>query len=148
MNEFSSEITTGMSAPPMAITITTPSARASAMASTSSSSRCVPTNCNTASRRMAPNMTAFTSFCAGRVTGLPVRISCSFPNATIDPAKLIEPTIAENSVDHSSLFGMTPLPEVAMWNSPSAISAAAPPPTPLNSATICGMAVIFTARAE
>ena len=34
-----------------------------------------------------------------------------------------------------------------LWNSASAISAAAPPPTPLNSATICGIAVIFTRRA-
>ena len=34
------------------------------------------------------------------------------------------------------------------WNSAAAISAAAPPPTPLNSATICGIAVIFTLRAE
>ena len=34
-----------------------------------------------------------------------------------------------------------------LWNSPSATSAAAPPPTPLNSATICGIAVIFTVRA-
>ena len=32
-------------------------------------------------------------------------------------------------------------------SSASAISAAAPPPTPLNSATICGIAVIFTLRA-
>ena len=36
---------------------------------------------------------------------------------------------------------------VAMWNSASATSAAAPPPTPLNRATICGIAVIFTLRA-
>ena len=28
------------------------------------------------------------------------------------------------------------------------MSAAAPPPTPLKSATICGIAVIFTSRAE
>jgi hypothetical protein len=28
------------------------------------------------------------------------------------------------------------------------MSAAAPPPTPLKSATICGIAVIFTRRAE
>ena len=35
-----------------------------------------------------------------------------------------------------------------MRNSTQAISAAAPPPTPLNSATICGIAVIFTERAE
>ena len=34
-----------------------------------------------------------------------------------------------------------------MWNSASATSAAAPPPTPLNRATICGIAVIFTLRA-
>ena len=34
------------------------------------------------------------------------------------------------------------------WNSAAAIRAAAPPPTPLNSATICGIAVIFTRRAE
>ena len=34
-----------------------------------------------------------------------------------------------------------------MWKSASATSAAAPPPTPLNSATISGIAVIFTARA-
>ncbi len=34
-----------------------------------------------------------------------------------------------------------------MWNSASATSAAAPPPTPLNRATICGIAVIFTVRA-
>ena len=34
-----------------------------------------------------------------------------------------------------------------LWNSASAISATAPPPTPLNSATICGIAVIFTRRA-
>ena len=34
-----------------------------------------------------------------------------------------------------------------MWNSASATSAAAPPPTPLKRATICGIAVIFTVRA-
>jgi hypothetical protein len=32
-------------------------------------------------------------------------------------------------------------------NSDQAIRATAPPPTPLNSATICGIAVIFTERA-
>jgi hypothetical protein len=34
-----------------------------------------------------------------------------------------------------------------LWKSASATSAAAPPPTPLNSATISGIAVILTARA-
>ena len=34
-----------------------------------------------------------------------------------------------------------------LWNSASEIKAAAPPPTPLKSATICGIAVILTCRA-
>src|SRR5438105_3098677 len=34
-----------------------------------------------------------------------------------------------------------------LWNAASETSAAAPPPTPLTSATICGIAVIFTLRA-
>ena len=41
-----------------------------------------------------------------------------------------------------------PLAGLSRWNSAAAINAAAPPPTPLNSATICGIAVIFTIRAE
>src|SRR4051812_6145475 len=40
-----------------------------------------------------------------------------------------------------------PGPGASSWNSAIATSAAAPPPTPLNSATICGIAVIFTRRA-
>ena len=36
---------------------------------------------------------------------------------------------------------------VVVRNSTQAISATAPPPTPLNSATICGIAVILTLRA-
>ena len=42
---------------------------------------------------------------------------------------------------------MRPGAGASLWNSASATSAAAPPPTPLNSATICGIAVIFTRRA-
>ena len=38
--------------------------------------------------------------------------------------------------------------KASLWrNSTQAMSATAPPPTPLNSATICGIAVIFTLRA-
>ena len=51
---------------------------------------------------------------------------------------------AENATDTAS-SPSSPPPSV--WNSASAMSAAAPPPTPLNSATICGIAVIFTLRA-
>ena len=41
----------------------------------------------------------------------------------------------------------TPWPGKWRRYSAHAISATAPPPTPLNSATICGIAVIFTCRA-
>ncbi len=37
---------------------------------------------------------------------------------------------------------------VSFRNSPAETSAAAPPPAPLKSATICGIAVILTMRAE
>ena len=73
--------------------------------------------------------------------------SCSFANATIEPANEIEPISAESTV---AMPRSTPtLPAIAqtVWNSTSETSAAAPPPTPLNSATICGIAVIFTLRA-
>ena len=42
---------------------------------------------------------------------------------------------------------MPPVCSSASRYSTNEISATAPPPTPLNSATICGIAVIFTLRA-
>jgi hypothetical protein len=85
------------------------------------------------------------------VIGRPGRSSCSFPNATSEPANEIDPTTAENIVatpilaDSASTGGTA---VAATWYSDAAISAAAPPPTPLNSATICGIAVIRTRCAE
>ena len=93
-------------------------------------------------------LTAFTAFWPGTVTGLPKITSCSLPNAIIEPAKLTPPTIAENSVEIESWWPGRMARPIRSWYSEIEISAAAPPPTPLNSATICGIAVIFTARAE
>ena len=42
---------------------------------------------------------------------------------------------------------MVPGSAAALWNSASETSAAAPPPTPLKRATICGIAVMRTLRA-
>ena len=69
--------------------------------------------------------------------------SCSLANATFEPQNEIEPMIAANTIGISDSSGMSPTSR----NSTSEISATAPPPTPLNSATICGIAVIFTLRA-
>ena len=83
-------------------------------------------------------------FCPENTIGLPESSSCSFANAIIDPANEIEPISAERTTETISSPARSPLDT---WNSASATSAAAPPPTPLNRATICGIAVIFTVRA-
>src|SRR5215210_8832246 len=79
--------------------------------------------------------------------GRPEISSWSFANATIEPANDIEPIIAEQTVEIPSSAPTSPTFAQTPWNSTSEMSAAAPPPTPLNSATICGIAVIFTVRA-
>ena len=63
-----------------------------------------------------------------------------------EPQNEIEPTIAANSSKISVRNGQKP---GAKWwrNSTQAISATAPPPTPLKIATICGIAVIRTFNA-
>jgi hypothetical protein len=83
----------------------------------------------------------------GYVIGRPRISSWSFANATIEPANEIEPISAESTIATRRRPRTCPVAQDS-WNSASAISAAAPPPTPLNSATICGIAVIFTLRAR
>ena len=73
--------------------------------------------------------------------------SCSFRNATFEPQNEIEPMIAANRIGISVSSGGLPPSSSASMYSTTLISATAPPPTPLNSATICGIAVIFTLRA-
>ena len=83
--------------------------------------------------------------CPGSLIGLPGRISWSFPNAMFDPQNEIDPTIAANS-DGISTFSAKSPPKAWRYST-HAMIATAPPPTPLNSATICGIAVIRTFRA-
>ena len=52
--------------------------------------------------------------------------------------------IAANSEEIATSGGASSAKPPVLRNSTHAISATAPPPTPLNSATICGIAVIFT----
>ena len=75
-------------------------------------------------------------------------ISCSLPNATIEPQNDTEPMIAANSdadddAHSRRLVGLERRKAVGSMNSDHAMSATVPPPTPLNSATSCGMAVIL-----
>ena len=79
--------------------------------------------------------------------GRPDSSSWSFANATIDPAKETEPISAERTIASEMSAWSRLAGGARLWNSASDTRAAAPPPTPLNSATICGIAVIFTLRA-
>ena len=63
-----------------------------------------------------------------------------------DPQNEIDPTIAPNSSKISTRSGQPP-PKAGGGTPTHAISATAPPPTPLKIATICGIAVIFTRSA-
>ncbi len=74
-------------------------------------------------------------------------ISWSFPKAMFEPQNETEPMIAANRAGMSaSSAGLPPAASDSRYST-NEISATAPPPTPLNSATICGIAVIFTERA-
>ena len=84
------------------------------------------------------------------ITGREVISSWSLAKVTIEPAKETEPTRIVNAVATRVNFSTSnPASESSTisCSSSSATSAAAPPPTPLNSATICGIWVIWTVRA-
>ena len=83
----------------------------------------------------------------GSWIGRPGMISWSFPKAMFEPQNETEPMIAANRIGISaSSSGLPPIASASRYSTHE-ISATAPPPTPLNSATICGIAVIFTERA-
>ena len=140
---FSSEITTGMSAPPIGSTKTIPNSAATPIAAASSQNS--TETIATAASAIAPtNRSALPTCWAGYVIGRPLISSWSFPKATSEPENEIEPTSAEMTVATPRSTPTSPACAQTLWNSTSETRAAAPPPTPLNSATICGIAVIFT----
>ena len=142
MNAFSNEIAIGTSAPPTGSTNSTPSA--SPTTASSHSNRPLELVTTKAHKATDETPAAIASCCpAGSSTGRVVISSCSFRNVTTDPEKLTAPISTVSTVASRN---STPESGTAK-NSASATSAAAAPPTPLNSATICGMAVIFTDRA-
>ena len=144
VNAFRSEITTGMSAPPIGSTNITPNTSARRMSATIAHCASSPATIATPSAAAAPTITTFTTFWPGNTIGRPLTSSWSFAKATSDPANEIDPISAESETESASSQASTPS---SSWYSASATSAAAPPPTPLNRATICGIAVIFTRRA-
>jgi hypothetical protein len=144
VNAFSSEITTGMSAPPMGSTIRFPSRAAKTRIPRNTSWDRLPAATSTAQVTAPISSARLMKACPGSMIGRPGSSSCSLPNAMLEPQKETDPTIAENTSGTTTSVGRSP---PKRRNSARAISATAPPPTPLNSATIWGIAVIFTDRA-
>ena len=96
---------------------------------------------------IAASSTALTAFCRGYVSGRPGISSCSLAKAIRLPAKLTEP-IRQLSMIAQVMSGEAVPLSTAERKSAAAMSAALPPPMPLNNATICGIAVMRTVRAE
>ncbi len=101
---FSSEMTTGMSAPPIGSTTISPSTPAAASSPIIHHSDAPPlpgwaASPITTAAAIAPISSSPFSGCCALPTpiGRPGRISCSLPNAMIEPQNEIEPMIAANS---------------------------------------------------
>jgi hypothetical protein len=63
-----------------------------------------------------PNSSAFPTCCAGYVIGRPLTSSWSFPKATSEPAKEIEPTSAEKTVAIPRSTPTSPACAQTPWN--------------------------------
>ena len=94
--------------------------------------------------RTAARVAAITKRPPGNTTGRVVISSCNFIKVIIEPLKDTQPTTTVKTVKITSAV-VASAPRFKY--STIATSAAAPPPTPLNSATSCGICVICTLRA-
>ena len=138
-----SEITIGTSAPPTGSTKSTPKRSESApKVSSGVVPSAVTTHTETASTAM--RLAAITKRPPGNTTGRVVINSCNFKKVMMEPLKEMQPTTTVKTVKITSAV-VASFPKFIY--STMATSAAAPPPTPLKSATNCGICVISTLRA-
>ena len=93
------------------------------------------------------------NFTSGFEIALPVTNPCSFPNAIMLPEKVTAPMSVPAMIDTPESMASVsappapPVPPATRRYSPTATRPDAAPPKPLKTATISGMAVIFTVRA-
>jgi hypothetical protein len=106
----------------------------------------LPRNRNRAPATATSASRPVTSWPPGTITGFAgvIRSPISLPEAISEPVNVIEPITTSSTV--ATFSSRTGAP-VSRRYSLIAISAAAPPPTALNSDTSCGIAVIGTVRA-
>ena len=130
---LSSEITTGMSAPPIGSTTRLPS-RAAAIRIAMKipwDGSLLLTAMSTQAATMPISSRALTTCWPGTFSGRVGITSCSLPKAMFEPQKETEPTTAANRVGIRVSSGIAPPTEMPWRISDQAISATAPPPTPL-----------------
>ena len=146
VKEFKSEITTGISAPPMGMTIATPKNKAR-QNMTMNAVLALPLDALNVSQPHNPRITSkmrpFRKFWPGNVCGFS-NFPSSFRYAMMLPENESEPISVANSIEPAMKAVMPSRLCEPRINSMLPTSAAAPPPRPLNIATICGIAVIFT----
>ena len=94
--------------------------------------------------KRAASVPAITKRPPGKTTGRVVMISCNFKKVITEPENETQPTTTVKTVAMiSALVASLPRRRYSTVDT----SAAAPPPTPLKSATSCGICVIWILRA-
>ena len=133
VNALSSEITTGMSAPPIGSTTRFPSSAAasSTMMKRPSGGEALSEAIRTQQTTIPISSRTLITCWPGSASGRVGIRSWSFAKAMFEPQKETEPTTAEKRIGISSSSGISSPSEIPWRSSDHAISATAPPPTPL-----------------
>ena len=113
VNAFSSEMTTGMSAPPIGRTIITPNA-SEASAITSRAAWLAVVSMNTAVPRMTTPRTMLSSRLPRKTIGCPPITPCSLPAAMSEPEKVTQPMITSSRVA-TVVVPSTPPGRFSVW---------------------------------
>ena len=140
---MSSEITTGMSAPPIGITSMTPSTAAKPTSSQNGNEGSESAISQMPSATQVRASSAFSTCRPGSRTGRSVTSPCSLPKAIALPVSEtppISPEATAANANWKSTVSTKPPFNASSSAAPTAI-AEAPPPKPLNTATTCGIAV-------
>src|SRR5687768_3394446 len=142
------EITTGMSPPPIGSTNSAPRSSDTAKRAHSPAAPEVPITIEAPSAKIASRSSPLRSLCSGNCKGLPESSSWSFPNAMMLPVNDTAPITVPSTIEVVSPAPAFSAVRAMRMYSATETRAAVAPPIPLNSATICGMAVICTVRAK
>ena len=135
-----SEITTGMSAPPMGSVMAMPRLKAKTKnKETAGKPACMPETTMNPSASVISNIARFRNLWPPKRTDLVIK-PCNLANAIRLPLKETAP-MKPPITAMVRCVGLCSLPP---YNSTAAIAAAAPPPMPLYRAIICGISVMAT----